>query len=209
MRVLGIWFDREMRWQTQLRVVREKGKRLPAQLMFLRRRFSDEQISQVITSNYFSVLYYGSEVWYDSLSFKDKNPISPIHHFPLRLIVRDFKHRFSRKQLSFLTKRLRPRISMIIKLQNALCQLSISVSLSIFFMKLMSNSAIEMRAPLRPRLFDSSRTKIGHQSFANPVGRVARKLQFHWLDGNLTKDATRNPLLLKCNRLLLSRYVNY
>jgi len=58
----------------------------------------------------------------------------------------------------------------------------------------MSNSAIEMRAPLHPRLFDSSRTKIGRQSFASRVGRIACKLKFDWLNVDLTRDAARNHL---------------
>jgi len=58
----------------------------------------------------------------------------------------------------------------------------------------MPNSAIEMRAPLCPRLFDSSRTKTVCQMFANCVGKIAPKLQFDWLDVDLTKDATRNHL---------------
>jgi len=43
-------------------------------------------------------------------------------------------------------------------------------------------------------MVDSSRTKIGRQSFANHVGNIPSKLQFYWLDAGLTKDARRNQL---------------
>jgi len=55
-------------------------EQLLAPLRFLMRCLSDGHLSQVITSNYFSVLYHGSEVWSDCLS--DKNFLSLVHHFP-------------------------------------------------------------------------------------------------------------------------------
>jgi len=193
MRVLGVWFDYKLAWSTQLQKVKNACRSLRPALRLLRRKLHDEELLQVITSNYYSRLYYGSEVWYPCLSYSLKKSISPIHYFPLRLVLRDYKRTFSNATLSFLTKRATPQQYNNFKMGKALVSISTNCEPFFLFHELLTNSSIEQRKPLRPRFYDSSRSKIGRQSFPNRVTAIAQQLDFDWLQLH-SKDGLRSQL---------------
>jgi len=55
-------------------------------------------------------------------------------------------------------------------------------------------SYVERRRPGRLKFYDSSRTKVGHQSPSNLTGSCVNKLKIDWLDAKLSDDKLRVSL---------------
>jgi hypothetical protein len=62
--VLGITFDSKLQWSSQVsRAIRGANTSLQA-IKLIRKYFTTPKIIQLLTSNFYSKFYYGSEVWY-------------------------------------------------------------------------------------------------------------------------------------------------
>jgi len=193
--VLGMTFDCQMSWETQLSRSIQSCQRLKPALRALKKKLSSKELIQVITSHYYSRLYYGAEVWYPCLTKRLRDKISAVHHYPLRLVLNDFKRSLSRKTLAKRTNKANP--DQLVNLKTAKCFISICTNCSPFtlFHELLSHAVIENRRPRRPWFLDMSRKRIGRQSFANRVGNLSKSLQFDWLtDEPLSNDSLRRQL---------------
>lgn len=62
--VLGITFDSKLQWGPQVsRAIKGANRSLQA-VKLIRRYFTTNEIVQLLTSNFYSKLYYGSEIWH-------------------------------------------------------------------------------------------------------------------------------------------------
>ena len=61
--VLGIIFDSKLQWQYKVQNAINKSKKALNAIILIRGYFTKYQLLQIITSNYYSILYYNSEVW--------------------------------------------------------------------------------------------------------------------------------------------------
>ena len=62
--VLGITFDSMMKWDHQVsRAIKNSRKALHA-IKLIKKNFSKDELKQLLTSNFYSILYYNSEVWH-------------------------------------------------------------------------------------------------------------------------------------------------
>ena len=67
MNVLGVCFGSRLKWSNQVSsAIRKANKALNA-IKIIRRYFKTNELLKILTSNYYSILYYNSEVW----MFKD------------------------------------------------------------------------------------------------------------------------------------------
>ena len=64
MNVLGVAFDCKLNWQIQVQKTITKLKSSLHAIQLISKHFTKKEILQLITSNYFSVLYYNSEIWH-------------------------------------------------------------------------------------------------------------------------------------------------
>ena len=69
MNVLGIIFDSKLQWGPQESSTLSKAKRAVNAIRLIKNYFPTNELLQLITSNFYSVLYYNSEVWH----FKQKD----------------------------------------------------------------------------------------------------------------------------------------
>jgi len=106
MKVLGILFDNNMNWEPQVQSCTKKCAKLTHALRYLRRHLNNNQMRQVTTSFLFSVLMYGSEVWYHKhLSFNLKQRIRSTHYKALRIT---YGRKLSRDQIDQKSTRATP-----------------------------------------------------------------------------------------------------
>ena len=62
--VLGITFDSKLQWSPQVsRTIKNANKSLQA-VRLIRKYFTTTEIVQLLTSHFYSILYYGSEIWH-------------------------------------------------------------------------------------------------------------------------------------------------
>ena len=62
--MLGLEFDSRLQWGIHVSNVIKKAKRSLHAIRPIRKFFNKEKLKQLITSNFYSVLYYNSEIWH-------------------------------------------------------------------------------------------------------------------------------------------------
>ena len=74
MNVLGVLFDSKLRWSNHISKAIMKANRALNAIKLIRRFFNKNELLRMLTSNYYSILYYNSEVWnLHSLKYTLKN----------------------------------------------------------------------------------------------------------------------------------------
>ena len=64
MNVLEVAFDSKLNWQTHIENAAAKLKRALHVTNLIRKHFSKQERFKIITCNYYSILYYNSEIWH-------------------------------------------------------------------------------------------------------------------------------------------------
>ena len=64
MNVLGVSFDCKLNWQTQIQNSITKAKKALNAIKIISKYFNKNELLTLITANYYSVLYYNSEIWH-------------------------------------------------------------------------------------------------------------------------------------------------
>jgi len=193
-RVLGCWFDSGLTWEKNVQMVVNSCQRLKPALRCLKKKTSRQELLQVITSHYYSRLYYASEVWLPCLNSRLKQKITTMHFYPLRLTLGDYKRALSYRQITKLTNRAPPNELIDFKIARTLISICSNSEPYALFHELVASSSYTSRLPLRPRFYDLSRTRVGRQSFPNRVRDVASKLNFDWLGLRYEEDCLRPKL---------------
>ena len=62
--VLGVSFDSKMTWSNQISQTIQKANKALHAIKIIKKYFSKIEITTLLTSNYFSILYYNSEIWH-------------------------------------------------------------------------------------------------------------------------------------------------
>ena len=62
MNVLGIIFEYKLQWTAQVSNTINKSKRALHSIKLIKPYFNNEELRRLITSNFFSILYYNSEI---------------------------------------------------------------------------------------------------------------------------------------------------
>jgi hypothetical protein len=75
MNVLGITFDSKLQWSKQVANVVKKSTKALHAIWLIRPYFSFSELRSLLTSNFYSILYYNSEVWH----LPTLNPVSKNH----------------------------------------------------------------------------------------------------------------------------------
>ena len=62
--VLGVLFDSKMQWSQHVSASINKANSALHAIRMIRKFFTSTELLQLITSNYYSILYYNSEIWH-------------------------------------------------------------------------------------------------------------------------------------------------
>jgi len=195
MKVLGVYFDSKLTWEKHIRHNISKCSSKLAVLRKLRRNFNSEQFKSIITSQYFSQLYYCSEVWLSQATKANlKNLIRTAHYKALRVLQFDFEKKKTRSELTKLSKRATPtewsqymQANLVIKCLN-------SQSGSRYLRdKLRETLFTTRRKPGIGKFFNNAKGKIGKQSIQNRL-KFMDAIQTDWLGTELNDDARRRLL---------------
>jgi len=185
-KVLGISFDKDLSWKTHFENIAKKAKYTLAKMRFLSKYLDQSSMKKVITSHYFSTIYYGSQVWLGETTLsKHWHLLNILHYKGIRTVCRDFRKRKRKAELDSILGRAKPKQWMkfsCCKLAIKLMQLerngppmSLSLLQNLYYNDRTGKSSI----------MDTSRQKIGKESFKNRL-LCFKDIDFNWK--NLPND---------------------
>ena len=62
--VLGVIFDQKLQWSDRVAHCIAKSNKALTAIRMIKRFFSTQELLQLITANFYSILYYNSEIWH-------------------------------------------------------------------------------------------------------------------------------------------------
>ena len=109
MNVLGVQFDSKLQWSDHVQNVKKKLKKVLQSIYLIKKYFKKEDLLSIITSNYYSVLYYNADIWLlPTLSVNIKTQILAASAAPLKLISANYEQRLSYDRLHRINNRANP-----------------------------------------------------------------------------------------------------
>ena len=196
--VLGVLFDAKLEWSLHIKNAIEKSAKALNALSLIRRYFNSNELLQLVTSNYFSILYYNSEIWHvHCLKLYDKKLLLTASARALKLATHYRDPLISYKNLHVNTKRATPdmycdyKLSLLLYKTFNLCQPESEWTELNFCQTLMSRQSCF-------HVNKSNRLKVGLNCLCNRFHHINDKIPLVWLN---------EPFLafkLECKKLFLS-----
>ena len=104
--VLGVLFDSKMQWSNQVAKTIKKASKALNAIKLIRKYFTSKELLQLLTSNYYSILYYNSEVWHtgslkqnirSQLFSASGNALRVAMHYPSKFISFSDLHKMANR----------------------------------------------------------------------------------------------------------------
>jgi len=195
MKVLGVYFDSKLKWEKHIRHTIAKCNSKLSVLRKIRRKFNKEQFSKIITSQYYSVLYYCSELWFNHTTKANlRNLVRTAHYKALRILVYDFDSQKTKSELTKTCKRATPtewskytQASFVIKCLNT------DDSPQFLKQTLLETIFTTRRNPKKGRFFNNAKGKIGKQRISNRL-KFMDELKDDWIGMDTTTGALQTML---------------
>jgi len=189
MKALGITFQHNLKWDIHVQNVVSKISPKLTVLKSSRKNMTTDQFLTVATSQLFSIMYYGSQVWMNSTLTSDLwKKLKAIHYKILRVANRDYRNRISKRTLDLKHKRATPKMwsdyattSLVIKVFRDRCP-------EYLYENLKTTCYQTRRMPQAGRFFDNSKGKIGKHRLGS---RLAMMDGLQWYDKNWNNDQIR------------------
>ena len=108
MKILGLIFDNRLSWEAQVNQAVNKAKRILSGLRAIRGFLTDVEFKRVLTSHFYPVLLYASEVWFPCSGYKSRARVTSVHYCALRVMVHDRFNNISRYKLNTMAERATP-----------------------------------------------------------------------------------------------------
>ena len=184
--VLGVSFDSKLNWQNHVSSVIAKAKKSLSAIYLIRKYFNKNELLTIITSNYYSILYYNSEIWHlPSLTQNTKNTLMSASAAPLKLCTSLYDQSMSFLTLHSITKRATPPQMMKYKLALQLHNLYSNENMNDDRLRLFFNQNFNGRNR-KANFRDTSNNKIDKNLIANRLPILNNQIEYEWL--NLSKE---------------------
>jgi len=182
-KVLGITFDQDLSWNTHATKIKQKAAMTMRKVKFLGKFVDYQGMKKIITTHLFGMIYYASVVWLSELTtVKFMNSLDSIHYKGLRVAAKDYYHVLSRQRLDDIFNRASPlRWMQYSTAKHALCMISLNQKGPPMSYALNQKLYINDRNPKKISIHDTSRLKVGRNSFHNRL-KCLKCINFDWKD---------------------------
>ena len=122
--MLGVIFDSKLQWADHIAQTITKSLSALNAIRLIRKFFTQKELFQLITSNFYSILYYNSDIWHlPSLKVTLKQKLLSTSAKALRVCWRNPSYEISFEALHKMSKRATPEQMMRYKLSLCLYRL--------------------------------------------------------------------------------------
>jgi len=169
----------------------------------IRGKFKMDQFLKIITTQYFSHLYYCSTVWLSSETrWNLKKLINTAHYKALRITLRDNKNRINRDSIEKMTKRCTPKEWGLYTSACVAMKVIRDKQPKYFHQRLQETLNTCRRTSLIGHFYNNAKGKIGKQSIENRLAHMD-SLKTDWLGLDWNDDSV--PINLK--KTLFTSYI--
>jgi len=194
-KALGIVIDKGLTWNHHVTALKKRVVKIIGGIRVIRKKLTKREAITVVTAQVFSLLYYACCVWLTpAINKKTLKTVESLHFKTLRLVLKDYKNRISRENVSLETQRLPPDKWSKFALASLFINCYNFDQYSSLVRRLSCNFYSKRRKPGFLYAYDSAKTKMGKQVTKNWIGNALSCLVFPWSDRSLSKDAIRIAL---------------
>ena len=198
MNVLGVIFDMTLSWSKHVQTAVTKANSALNALKLIRKYFNTKELLQLITSNFYSVLFYNSEVWHlNNLKYSDKQLLLSTSSKALKMAVHYRDPLISNNNVHLITKRATPEMYLSYKLSLLLYKtFNYCIPLDEW-----SHLNFKQTFGTRQEKFHvnlNSNLRVGMNALCN---------RFHFLNDKIPLDWLNKSFLaykIECNKIFLS-----
>ncbi len=164
-------------------------------LQKIRHKFTQKQFLQILTSQFFSKLYYGSQIWLTSATQRNLwTRVNSLHYRALRIAICDFKGRINREKIDVLSSRASPKQWSKYAMAAIVIKTIRDKQPTTLHELIMETMFEERRKPGLAKFYNNSKGKVGRQKIGNNLDFMMAIKQ-PWTQANLNNDKIR--MLLK------------
>jgi len=181
MKVLGVLFDNNMGWNSQLEKVLNKAKIVIKKMNFLRKYVNQDGMKRILTSHFYGLVYYATPVWLGKFTpERSWKLLESAHYRALRATVGDHLKLWTKKELDDTLGRATPKQWMeYCTCKTAIQLMNLKEKGPPMSMQLINQQYINDRLPLKTKIFDASKKKCGRFSLRNRLD-FFEKIDFDW-----------------------------
>ena len=199
MKVLGIIFDSKLQWHLQVANTINKSKSALHSIKIIRKYFTQTETLKLLTSNFYSILYYNSEIWNTpALNNKLKQNLLSASASALKTCTPSYHRFMSFQELHQINNRATPTAMSLYKHALLLYNAFNDQEPPLDWIDLSFQQTFNTRCHTL-QFVNSQRYKIGSNSLCNRFKILNGLINFDWL--NLSKDTYK----LKCKALFLTQ----
>jgi hypothetical protein len=198
MNVLGVSFDSKMQWSSQVSNTVKKAKSTLHAITIIKKYFNQKELLTLITSNFYSILFYNSEIWYiPSLNPYLKNQIKSASANALKICTPTYHRYMSYETIHKINNRALPEQIMLYKHALLLFKLYQFHIPTLEWIELQHSQILTTRQSqfevCSPTLYT-----VGKNTLTHRLSAINRKIDLSWL--NLSIDSFK----VKCKGLFLT-----
>ena len=195
--VLGVIFDSKLQWYDQVAHTLKKANSALYAIKMISRFFTFRELVSLITSNFYSILFYNSEIWHiPSLNSNLKQKILSSSARAIKICIKNCDPMTSFKQLHEIAGRATPEKLMQYKLALSLYKLYNGEQNSLEFIALNFTQILTSRQ-ITFMALNNNKLKVGLNALSNRFKILNNKIPLTWL--NLSLDTYK----IKCKLLFL------
>ena len=197
MNVLGVQFDSKLSWSDQVNKSINKSKKTLHAINLIKKYFKTDELKGLLTSNFYSVLYYNSEIWnLPTLSTHLKTKLLSASANALKMCLTTLPQNTSHDSIHRMTKRGTPTQMCNYKHAIQLYKLFNSTTMSDDWISLNFQQNYNGRNN-KLQIFNSSNYKVGQNLLVNRFKPLNNKIDYLWFNESF------NSYKIKCKTIFL------
>ena len=195
--VLGIQFDSKLDWSDQVNKTINKAKSTYHAISLIKKYFNTNELKGLLTSNYYSVLYYNSEIWHlPTLKPNLKQKLLSASANAIKLCLTKLPPNTSFETIHSLAKRGTPTQMSTYKHALQLYKLFNSTQMSDDWVSLNVQQNFNGRNE-KIQFYNISNYKVGRNLLVNRFKILNNKIDYSWF------NVSFETFKIKCKQLLL------